>query len=225
MWALSLTQSIYQWRQPQNSQWWRIIADSGSGQHALVGDSISGQPECVCVCNEKWEMKSVCGQLEKKHTLSRHFWQTPFTLPWVYRFTHISLGWDAASFLHCCAHDPTPIYRWRMVSSRGGVINNCVDSSLYNTIWPLDFIFTTSSDAEETYIWAMKALCDPWPLLTFIRNMYCASWNNIQTWNLIIVLQPPFSCPFEFDGFGRVLKCQQQKNVMPLSKSIHCNLQ
>lgn len=114
-------------------------------------------------------------------------------------------------------------HRWRMVSSRGGVINNCVDSasSLCNTIWLLDFIFT-SSDVEGTYIWVIKALCDPWPWLTFLRNLYCASWNNIQTWNLIIVLHPPLLSLWIW-WIWESLEMPAAKNVMPLSKSIHCN--
>lgn len=173
----------------------------------------------VCVMRNEECVWSV----RKKNTLSRHFWQTPFTLPWVYRFAHISLGRDAASFLHCCAHDPTPIYRWRMVSSRGRVINNCDSaSSLYNTIWPLDLIFT-SSDVEETHIWAIKALCDPWPLLTSIRNMYRPE-TTFKPETPSSCSTPPSPVSLNLMDLGEYKK-REQKNVMPLSKSIHCNLQ
>ena len=107
-----INHSIYQRRQPQNSQWWRIIPHQSWLRQWTAcpqRESISGQPECVCVCMchtvmkdgesvgsrghdrmDGWLVRKQCSnQQTQTSQRSRPFWHPPFTLC-IVRFAYVS---------------------------------------------------------------------------------------------------------------------------------------
>lgn len=129
-----ITHSIYQRRQPQNSQWWGIIPRQRWLRQRTAcpcrRESISGQPECVCV----YVMKSVwawggmvgwmVGQLETNAQISKHKALSSVLSDTLASLFHvlsglptyiISLWRDGVAFPHCCDLDHISIWRWRMM--------------------------------------------------------------------------------------------------------------